>query len=112
MAGPIDVTPDPEAYDKRDADGIVFAYGRAMRRVEITPELAKEMLATYNPGSEPDAGKVARYAELMRAGEWRLLPLPVIYRGGRLTSSRDRLAAVIEAGMTVPMYVCDDSCPR
>lgn len=101
-----------DPYDKRDAAGFVYAYGRAMRRVDITPELASEMLATLGPDARTDEGKVARYAELMRTDQWRLMPLPIIYRGNRLTSSRDRLAAVILADMTVPMYVVDDQCPR
>lgn len=94
----------------------VVRYGRAMHLVDITPELAKEWLDTLPgekwPGGKFDTGKVQRYAEAMRNGTWKLMELPVVFRNGRLLSSRNRMAAVIEANMTVPMYVSDDSCPR
>lgn len=97
-------------------DEIIVRYGRAMHLVDITPKLAAEWLATLPgprwPGGPVDEGKVRRYAEAMRDGTWKLLELPVVYRNGRLLSSRNRLTAVIEAGVTVPMYVSDDSCPR
>jgi hypothetical protein len=94
------------------ADDYIVAYGRSMHLVDITPELAREWLATLPASAKPDPGKVARYAAMMRAGTWRLQPLPVIFRRGQLHSSRHRLAAVIEADMTVQMYCNDDSCPR
>ena len=82
-----------------------------MRRVDVTPELARQWLATM-PGAKTDQGKVARYAAMMRAGTWRLLPMPIVIRRGQLQSSRHRLAAVIEADVAVEMFVSDDSCPR
>ena len=93
---------------------LVVRDGRAMRRVDITPELARQWLSTLPPGwCEADPVKVACYADAMRAGTWLLMELPVCIRQGRLVSSWNRLAAVIEADMTVPMYVSDDSnCPR
>ncbi len=87
-------------------------YGRAMHLVDITPELARQWLATRMGHAPINPAKVARYAEMMRAGTWQLLEMPVVIRKGRLRSSRHRLTAVIEADMTVPMYVSDDSCPR
>lgn len=121
---------------------IIVRYGRAMHLVDITPELAVEWLATLpaaqqwpgfsdilnQPATEGapaeagrilsrrlktiDPGKVRRYAQAMITGTWKLMEMPIVYRNGRLLSSRHRLAAVIEAGITVPMYVSDDSCPR
>ncbi len=102
--------------DEGPGTDFVVRYGRAMRRIDVTPELAREWLATlpgaHWPGGKVDAAKVARYAAMMRAGTWQLIPMPVVIRRGRLLSSRHRLTAVIEADMTVPMYVSDDSCPR
>jgi hypothetical protein len=87
---------------------IVTRYGRAMRRVDITPELARQWLATSPMSWKADPGKVARYAAAMRDGSWLLMEMPVVLRNGRLVSSVNRLTAVIEADMTVPMYVSDD----
>jgi hypothetical protein len=91
-------------------DDIICRYGRAMHLVNITPELARQWLATAN--RTPDPGLVTRYADMMRNGTWELMQLPVVYRAGVLRSSWNRLTAVIEADMTVPMYVSDDTCPR
>lgn len=92
------------------ADDIICRYGRAMHLVDITPELARQWLATTN--RTPDQGLVGRYAAMMRSGTWELIQHPVVYRAGTLRSSWNRLAAVIDADMTVPMYVSDDTCPR
>lgn len=92
--------------------GLVVNYGRAMRLREITPELAQEWLATLPGGlSKYDEGKVRRYADMMRNGTFELMQLPVIHRNGKLMSSRNRMNAVIRAGIPVKMYVSDDSCP-
>lgn len=79
-----------------------------MRLTEITPELAREMLATLPPGRTIHPDKVQRYAAMMRAGTWRLMEMPIVIRHGKLKSSWHRLMAVIEADMTVPMYVSDE----
>jgi hypothetical protein len=88
-----------------------------MHLVDISPDLARQWLATLPtngtwPGGAFDVGKVRRYAQAMRDGTWKLMELPVVYRGGRLLSSRNRMAAIIEADMTITMYVSDDQCPR
>jgi hypothetical protein len=93
-------------------DNIIFRFGRAMRLVDVTPELAGEWLATLPGGRRADPGKVRRYVALMRAGSWALMEMPVVIRYGVLRSSWNRLSAVIEADMTIPMYVSDDQCPR
>lgn len=105
-------------FDERKlTDGIVVRYGRAMRLREITPELAREWLGTlpYDgkwPGGKLDPDKVRSYAKAMRDGTWKLMELPVVFRNGRLLSSRHRMAAVVEYGKPVVMYVSDDNCPR
>lgn len=104
---------------------IVVRYGRAMRLVTITPQMAAEWLATLpaNMSRWPngqgkidaggiDPGKVRRYAQAMRDGTWKLMEMPIVYRNGRLLSSRHRLAAIIEYGHPVDMYVSDDQCPK
>lgn len=95
-----------------DEPDFVVQYGRAMRLREITPDVAREWLATLPGGlSKYDEGKVRRYADMMRNGTFELMRLPVIYRRGKLMSSRNRMAAIIEADVTVWMYVSDDECP-
>lgn len=94
-------------------DEVVTRFGRCMRLVDITPELALEWLQTLRPDGKWPAGqvddaKVQRYAHAMRNGTWELLQMPVVVRRGRLLSSRHRMAAIIETGMTVPMYVSDE----
>lgn len=92
-------------------DEIVVQFGRAAHLVDITPQLAQQMLDTM-PGRPPaDEGKVKAYVAAMRDGTWRLMPHPIVYRRGRLLSSRHRLTAIIEYGHPVPMYVSDDTCP-
>lgn len=98
---------------RRNINGteIIYNYGRAMRLIEITPQLAHEWLATI-PNIKPDPGKVHRYATMMRNGTWQLTEMPIVLRYGKLRSSWHRLTAIIEADMVVPMYVSDDQCPR
>jgi hypothetical protein len=86
-------------------------YGRAMRLVDITPDMARQWLATIAPIT-PDTGRVRRYSTMMRDGTWQLMEMPIVLRNGRLLSSWNRLHAIIAADMTVPMYVSDDQCPR
>lgn len=94
----------------------VFRYGRSMHLMDITPDLAREWLATLPeaprwPNGRADEYKVRRYTEMMLNGTWKLMELPIVFRRGRLLSSRHRLNAVIRANITVAMYVNDDTCP-
>jgi hypothetical protein len=101
--------PDTWAQAMRDREALVEASptdndGRTMFLVDVTPELARLWLAT-RCDTVSDLGIVRRYAAAMRDGSWRLQRYPIAFYRGRLYSSWRRLAAVILADMTIPMYV-------
>lgn len=69
--------------------------------LDVTPEMAEEMLA-YNDRNRPlSGGIVKKYAAEMKAGRWHYTRVPVIFSGERLIDGQHRLAAVVESGVTV-----------
>lgn len=109
----VDLNTPARCYHHVVQNTVVVRFGRCMRLVDITPQLAAQWLATLRPDGKWPAGpidevKVQRYAHSMRNGTWELLEMPIIHKRGRLLSSRHRMLAVIEANMTVPMFVCDE----
>jgi len=76
-------------------------------RVEyISPAVARALLE-HNEGNRPvNWNYVHRLARIMALGKFRLNPQPIIQDvGGRLVDGQQRLYAVIEAGVGVPMNV-------
>jgi hypothetical protein len=72
----------------------------------ISPAAAKELLATNDGNRRLRPNVVAPYAEVIRAGDWLITPEPiVIASSGRLLNGQHRLNAIIEAGITVYMFV-------
>jgi hypothetical protein len=74
----------------------------------VTPEIAKTFLNTLLPGQRRvRKSAVTRYAEDMSAGRWLLTPSPIaIGENGHLLDGQHRLWAVVESGVSVPMFVC------
>jgi len=70
--------------------------------MNISPVMAEVMLE-QNSGNRPVNRKhVARLAEAMKAGDWRVTGQPVIFaKDGTLNDGQHRLRAVIESGMTI-----------
>jgi hypothetical protein len=70
-----------------------------------TPERAADALATSNHGNRNMRMRVvSRYADVMRAGEWKLSPDGIVFgASGRLLQGQHRLAAVVRAGVPVAM---------
>lgn len=76
------------------------------RTTVITPAKAQKLLDS-NAGNRPlSPARVARYAELMRAGRWRLNGETIIVGPkDELIDGQHRLSAVVAAGVSVPMLV-------
>lgn len=78
--------------------------------VNVSPEIAKQLLSksTINRPLRKDV--VAFYAHEMINGRWQLNPADaiVIFKNGRLGNAHHRLAALIKSGMTLPFLVATD----
>lgn len=74
--------------------------------MNITPEMAKEFL-THNIGNRPMRREnVREYAHAMLDGSWRLTHQGIAFdSNGVLIDGQNRLTAIVESGMTVPMNV-------
>lgn len=70
--------------------------------LQITPEIAAEMLA-YNDRNRPlTKNVVTRYAEEMAAGQWEYTRVPIIFSDkGRLIDGQHRLTACVESGAII-----------
>jgi hypothetical protein len=84
--------------------------------LDITPDLAEEWLAHNTHNRATRYAVIARYAEAMRAGEWRNDISPIAFAGklgGRgankpvLLNGQHRLRAIIESGATVRLLVAE-----
>lgn len=82
----------------------------------ITPEIAKQYLGMNEGNRVMRKTAVAAYADDMKSGRWNDSPdimTPIMFsREGRLIDGQHRLAAVVQSGVSVVMYVrknCDDS---
>lgn len=76
--------------------------------VTVTPERAKELLATQIPGSNRPLSKfwLDKYAGVMKSGEWKLNGQRVLMDGdGHLFDGQHRLTAIVMTGISVPMEI-------
>jgi hypothetical protein len=85
--------------------------------MDVTPVMAAEWL-TRRPPDQPLEKpifqvRIRRYAEAMRNGEWQVTVTdPVkVTEGGGVVDGKLRLAAVIEAGVAVRMFVLSGLTP-
>lgn len=81
--------------------------GWALALVDITPELATEMLSRNVDNQRPLlTGTIDRYALDMANGSWRLTHQGIAFdESGRLHDGQHRLSAVVAAGTTVRFFV-------
>lgn len=74
--------------------------------VELTPEMAAQMLKTNVRNRPLVPAHVKRLADAMRAGEWELNGEPIqIADDGTLLNGQHRLMAVLDANVTIPALV-------
>jgi len=74
--------------------------------VVIDPDTAARWLARNEANRSLRAAQVAKYAGDMTAGRWQLTGAAIQFAtDGRLLDGQHRLAAIIKAGVTVPMLV-------
>lgn len=75
-------------------------------RMDITPQLADEML-TYNINNRPlSDGTVQHYARQMKTGDWRYTRETIIFSSaGRLIDGQHRLTACARSGATISVDV-------
>lgn len=74
--------------------------------VEMTPEMARTMLAGNIRNRPVRPSHVKRLAEAMTRGEWTMNGEPVqVAQDETLLNGQHRLSAVVDSGVTVPMLV-------
>lgn len=77
--------------------------------MEITPEIAKEMLETSRGNRKISRQKVDEYARDMAAGRWQITHQGIAFdTSGTLKDGHHRLNAVVKSGATVHMSVTRD----
>lgn len=82
----------------------------------ITPEIAGEILSTWNDRNRPmSKGLVSQYAGSIAAGRWKFTGEPIIFSSVRLIDGQHRLAACVHAGVAIEALVVfgapDDAFP-
>jgi len=85
-----------------------------VRRVMLTPELARTWLARETLSGWPrDPAQVTSYARGLREGLWRPEPndLIVMTEDGRLVHCGLWIAAIAESGLTLPVWVLELPIP-
>lgn len=91
--------------------------------IDVTPQIAESFLEKNTKNRKIDWNVVHSYAEMMRRGEWQLMPEGIsFYEDGSMRNGQHRCRAVIESGMTVRMdvaygvpnesVICDNQKPR
>lgn len=79
-------------------------------QVDMTPELAKQLLGRNENNRNIARGRVNALARDMASGAWKTTPHGVVVGAdGRLIDGQHRLHAVVKAGLTVPMVVVRDA---
>lgn len=74
--------------------------------VDMTPDLAAEILETNSNNRAVSTQTVAQYAKDMSNGHWRLNGESVVIdKNGNLLDGQHRLWAVFESGKNIPMHV-------
>lgn len=85
----------------------------SVETVLITPQLAKEWLATNENNRSIKKAKVSSFARQMESGEWMQSGEPIIFdSNGKLANGQHRLLAVIESGASVQMLVVSGVQPE
>ena len=80
-----------------------------IQKVLVTPELAKYWLKKNRSNRPIRPTQVHRLAQLIRDGKWVLTPDAVGFDvNDNLTNAQHRLAAVVQSGIAVEMFLCTD----
>lgn len=79
----------------------------SMSQTLLTPELAKLLTERVHPRQRRVLQVVERYAAEMKAGNWKLVPDPILIdrSTGMLFNGLQRCNAVLKSGMSVPVYI-------
>ena len=79
---------------------------RFVEMMDVTPAMAREMVAT-SAGNRPTSDTtILKYAELMKAGKWAMTTEALAFnRLGQLQNGHHRLAAIYQSGVTLRMTV-------
>lgn len=81
--------------------------------VTVDPATAARWLERNGANRTVRAGQVAKFAADMRAGRWQLTGAAVQFAtDGRLLDGQHRLHAIVDAGVTVPLFVVRGLDPR
>lgn len=74
--------------------------------IDVTPDVAKEILMKNNRNRKLNIRRVREYAQLMEEGRWREHHQGIaIYEDGELADGQTRLHAIIESGKSFKMRV-------
>ena len=80
-----------------------------MRKMTITPEIAREMLKKNTNNRPLSKRTLSRYVQLMKNGEWGITTDAIGFDvNGRLINGQHRLNAVVESGTEQEFYVVED----
>ena len=80
----------------------------------ITPSIAREILANNNTRNARPLARdlVRRYATEMLEGRWKVSPQGLVFGAdGELEDGQHRLAAIVQSGVTLPMWVTREAPP-
>lgn len=97
------------AYDLNVASmadrAATLSNGWSVSIVNITPDVAREMLAKNTSNRSIKKSAVVRYATIMKSGNWTLSPDGIVFSKDRLIQGQHRLHAVIFADVPINFIV-------
>lgn len=101
---------DTVAYDlpvpsSLAGNAATLSNGWSVSIVNVTPDVAREMLAKNTSNRSVKKSAVVRYATIMKSGNWTLSPDGIVFSADRLIQGQHRLHAVIFANVTVDFIV-------
>lgn len=87
--------------------------GVSVELVEMTPELAFELLERNENNRRVKKRAIAEYVHALKSGDWQFNGDPVrVAADGQLLDGQHRLMALVEAGFTVPMVLVEGVTPE
>lgn len=103
MAHPLQLNGKYPAVDFKSCEQIP---GVSSVAVQVTPDLAKRLLARNTRNRKISEKVVQKYVEEIRAGDWRLTPSGIGFdTEGELLDGQHRLAAIVKSGLPAPLMV-------
>lgn len=80
--------------------------------INITPEMALDMLSKNSANRRVRQSRVQFYAEQMKKGNWHLTGQTITFdKNGQLLDGQHRLYAIVESEVTLPFLVVTDAEP-